>query len=83
MARHRAVSDRPRWRRSPAPAVIPVPRLPWIDLVDARTKLAHLVSPDELAAGHQRGNYQARCGARFRAASLVEPGRGRCRGCAS
>jgi len=30
MARHRAVSDRPRWRRSPAPAVMSTPRsLTW------------------------------------------------------
>jgi hypothetical protein len=51
MARHCAVSDRPRWRRSPAPAVIPVPRSPGIEVVDALTKLAHRVSPDELVAG--------------------------------
>ena len=82
MARHRAVSRRPRWRRSPAPAVIPAQRRPGIEVVDALTKLAHLVNPDELAVGRQRGDYQARCGVRFPAASLVEPGRGRCRGCA-
>jgi hypothetical protein len=52
-------------------------------VVDALTKLAHLVSPDELVTGHQRGDFVAFCGARFMAASLVEPGRGRCPGCAS
>jgi hypothetical protein len=49
--------------------------------VDALTKLAHLVSPDELVTGHQRGKFVALCGVRFLAASLVEPGRGRCAGC--
>lgn len=76
-------SDRPRWRRSSAPAVVPAQRLPGIDVVDASTKVAHLVSPDELVTGRARGNYQGFCGARFRAASLVEPGRDRCPGCVS
>jgi hypothetical protein len=82
MARHRAVSERRRWRRSSARSEIPTPRLPGIDLVDALTKLTHRVSPDELVAGHQRGDYVAWCGARFPAACLVEPGRGRCGECA-
>ncbi|MGH3695874.1 MAG: hypothetical protein ACRDRX_18105 [Pseudonocardiaceae bacterium] len=83
MARHRAVAHRPRWRHPPTPAAIPAQRRAGIEVVDALTKLAHLVSADELAAGWVRGDYHARCGARFQAASLVEPGRGRCQGCAS
>jgi hypothetical protein len=45
--------------------------------VDAVTKVAHQVSPDELLAGR----YQGLCGARFPVASMVEPGRGRCAEC--
>jgi hypothetical protein len=75
------MSDRIRWRRSSA--VAPIQHLPGIDLVDARTRVTHRVSPEELLAGRERGDYQARCGARFLAASLTDPGHGRCRGCAS
>jgi hypothetical protein len=52
-------------------------------MVDAVTRVAHRVSSDELLAGRQRGDYQAFCGARLLAASLTDPGRGRCRECAS
>jgi hypothetical protein len=79
--KHRAARERSRWRRSSAQAVIPAQRRVGIDVVDAQTKVAHLVSPDELVAGHQRGDYVAFCGARFLAASLVEPGRGQCMEC--
>jgi hypothetical protein len=61
--------------------VIPAPRRPSIELVDALTKLAHQVSPDELLAGRQRVDYQGFCGLRFMAASMVEPGRGPCQPC--
>lgn len=77
--KHRVVDKRRPWRR--APAVVPVQRVPGIELVDARTLLAHQVSTEELVAGHRRGDYLGLCGARFRAACLVEPGRGRCAGC--
>lgn len=66
---------------SPPDVTIPASGRAGIELVDALTKLAHRVSPDELVAGHRRGNYLALCGARFPAASLAEPGRGRCREC--
>jgi hypothetical protein len=79
--RHRAAPQRSRWRRSSAPAVVPAPRRPGIEVVCATTKLMHRVSPDELVTGHQRGDFVALCGARFAAAALVEPGRGRCGGC--
>lgn len=39
-------------------------------------------SPEELIAGRARGDYVALCGAGLLAASLVEPGRGRCAECA-
>lgn len=83
MSRHRAVSDRSRWRWSSAQAVVPAQRQPGIELVDARTRVEHRVSSDELLDGRARGNYQALCGARLLAASLTEPGRGRCRECTS
>lgn len=69
-------------RRSPK-ATIPAPRRAGIELVDARTRVAHRVSPDGLVAGRQRGDYQALCGARLLAASLTDPGRRPCPECAS
>ena len=71
-----------RLRRPPKPA-IPAPRRASIEFVDARTRVAHRVSLDELQAGRQRGDYQALCGARLLAASLTDPGRGSCQECAS
>jgi hypothetical protein len=76
-------SNRSRWRRSSARAVVPVPRPPGIEVVDAETGMAHQVSAEELRAGRARGDYQGFCGARFLAASMVEPGRGRRPGCVS
>jgi hypothetical protein len=67
-----------RLRGTPGPA----PRRPGIELVDARTRLVHRVSPDALLDGRAHGDYEAFCGARFLAASLTDPGRGRCRECA-
>jgi hypothetical protein len=83
MARHRAASHRSRWRRSSAPPVVTVQRLPGIEVVDAQTGMAHQVSAEELRAGRARWEYEALCGVRFLAASMLEPGRGRCSRCAS
>jgi hypothetical protein len=47
-----------RWRRSSAAAVVPGQRCPGIELVDALSKVAHRVSPDELLAGRSRDEYQ-------------------------
>jgi hypothetical protein len=69
--------------RRPPKAAIPPPRRVGIELVDARTRMTHQVSPDELRAGRARGDYQALCGGRLLAASLTDPGCGRCSGCAS
>lgn len=81
MARHRAISDRHRWRWSPDRPVVPVQRRVGIELVDGLTRVAHWVSPDELLAGRQRGNYQALCGVRLLAASMADPGRRQCQPC--
>lgn len=54
-----------------------MPRRAGVELVDARTRVAHRVSPEELRVGRARGDYQALCGARLLAASLTEPGCGR------
>jgi len=62
--------------------VIPAPRRPGIELVDALTRVAHRVSPDALLAGRHAGDYEALCGARLPAASLTDPGRVRCAACA-
>lgn len=82
MARHRAVSDSRYWRRSTDRAMVPVQRLPGIEVVDAKTGMAHQVSAEGLPTGRARGHYKALCGVRFLAASMVEPARGRCSGCA-
>ena len=82
-ARHRAVSERFRWRRrSSAQAVIPAPRGAGIEVVDGQTRMVHQVSPEALCAGRQHGEYEALCGARLWAASLTDPGRGWCEECA-
>ncbi|MGH3764903.1 MAG: hypothetical protein ACRDTX_07110 [Pseudonocardiaceae bacterium] len=72
-----------RHRRRGAHVSIPAPRRPGIELVDGLTQVRHRVSSDALLAGRQRGDYQAFCGARLLAASLTDPGRGQCPGCAS
>jgi hypothetical protein len=51
-----------------------------VGMVDARTRVEHLV-PDDVLATH-RLNYLTRCGVVILAASLTEPGRSRCRACA-
>jgi hypothetical protein len=60
--------------------MVPVQRQHGVELVDALTKVAHRVSPDELLVSCQCGNYLAFCGVRVMAASMVEPGCGRCAG---
>jgi hypothetical protein len=61
---------------------IPAQRRPGIELVDAQTRITHRIASDELWAGRLAGQYQALCGARLIAASLVDPGRRQCRECA-
>ncbi|HEX6402765.1 MAG TPA: hypothetical protein VF003_06350 [Pseudonocardiaceae bacterium] len=80
--RHRAISDRRRWRRPSVPAMVPVPRHPGIEVVDSLTRVTHRVSGDALLAGRLIGTYEALCGTRLPAASLTDPGRGRCAQCA-
>lgn len=62
--------------------VIPVPRRPGIEVVDALTRVAHRVSSDALLAGSRSGQYEALCGTRLLSASLTDPGCGRCAACA-
>lgn len=51
-----------------------------VGIVDARTRVEHLVPDDVLAA--PRPSYLAKCGAEVLAASMTDPGRGRCWECA-
>lgn len=81
VGRHRAPSDRARWHPLSTPVVIPVPRRPGIEVVDARTQITHRVSSEALLAGRLTGTYKALCGAPLLAASLTDPGRGRCTDC--
>jgi len=70
-------------QRGPRPKITEtrVQQRPGIELVDARTRVAHQVSPEQLLAGRVRGDYEALCGARLLAASLTDPGCGRCEPC--
>ena len=53
-----------------------------LEIIDARTRVEHLVT-DELAAAHRHvGCFPALCGAQVLAASMVEPGCGQCALCA-
>lgn len=61
---------------------LPAPSRAGIEVVDARTRVVHQVSLDRLLDGRVRGDYEAFCGVRLLAASLTDPGRGRCSECA-
>jgi hypothetical protein len=52
-----------------------------LGVIDARTHVEHLVSEQSVAAHRHAGCYVAHCGAMVLAASLAEPGRGRCPEC--
>ncbi|MGH3869548.1 MAG: hypothetical protein ACRDQ4_26280 [Pseudonocardiaceae bacterium] len=83
MVSHRRAGVLARALRRAPKAVIPAPRRPGIEVVDGITRVRHRVSSDALLAGQARGEYQALRGAQLVAASLTEPGRRWCAGCAS
>ena len=85
VSKHRAgvVARALRLRSPKVKAVVPAPCRPGIELVDAQGGVKHRMTPDELLTGRARGNYEAFCGQRLLAASLTDPGRGRCPGGAS
>lgn len=69
-------------KRPESYARIPEQRAPRaVRVVDARTRLEHVVAGDVLEP--YRLSYLAKCGTEILAASLVEPGRGRCSECVS
>lgn len=69
-------------KRPGLPVRIPEQRVPRaVRVVDARTRVEHVVPDDVLEPYRLR--LPAKCGTVIVAASLVEPGRGRCRDCAS
>jgi len=76
------VAGRHRRQERAAQARIPEQRLRVrpVAVVDARTRVEHLVADDVLA--EPRLSYPARCGAEVLAASMTDPGRSRCRECA-
>jgi hypothetical protein len=70
-------------RRQVGHAGIPAQRGQWpVGIIDARTRVEHLVSDESARAHRDRGHYLALCGVTVLAASLTDPGRGRCRECA-
>ncbi|MGH3799847.1 MAG: hypothetical protein ACRDTD_06900 [Pseudonocardiaceae bacterium] len=77
--KHRSVR---RWRR--ATSTEPPERLYAIEMVDARTGAAHLVTDQAVTAGRRSGGrYAAVCGQQVLGASLTEPPRGTCHSCIS
>lgn len=80
--RHSALARVLRLLRTPKTEVL-VPRQAGVELVDAHSGVRHRVTPEELVAGRAWGDYEAFCGARLRAASLIDPGRRQCRECVS
>jgi hypothetical protein len=52
-----------------------------LGVIDARTHVEHLVSEQSATAHRHAGCYVAQCGAMVLAASLTEPGLGRCSEC--
>lgn len=57
---------------------------PSIELVDGPTRVAHRVTSEELVTLHRvGGSCRALCGVIVVAASMTDPGRSRCRVCAS
>lgn len=60
----------------------PAQRRVGVELVDADTRLAHRVDTEALVGALGGGRATTFCGASIRAASLIDPGRGRCRECA-
>jgi hypothetical protein len=55
-----------------------------VEVVDARTLTAHVLTMDALAAGRlPKGRYTALCGQDVLPACLTEPGRNRCPSCVS
>lgn len=73
-------------RRQAHPVGVQIPqqqrRMRTVGIVDARTGMEHLVTDELLAAHRHAGCYPALCGIGVLAASMVEPGRGRCAQCA-
>lgn len=53
-----------------------------VEVVDARSGMAHHLTSDAYTAGlHPRGSYIALCGLEVLPASLAAPPEGRCRSC--
>lgn len=73
-----------RHRLAPAPTKQRRRRVHILDLVDARDRLIHFLTPDAHAAGLlPNTDYVALCGAVILPAPLVEPGLVPCRACKS
>ena len=53
-----------------------------LGIIDAQTRVEHLVSDDSAMANRHSGMYLTLCGVKILAASLTDPGRGRCPECA-
>jgi hypothetical protein len=72
-----------RHRRQVRAVQVRIPeQRPGVEVVDSLTQVTHRVTGDALLAGRLAGQYEALCGARLLAASLTDPGRGRCTACA-
>jgi hypothetical protein len=57
-------------------------RLHSVGIIDGHTRVEHLVSEEVFAAYCHAGRFIAKCGTEVLAASMAEPGWGRCAECA-
>jgi valyl-tRNA synthetase len=75
-----------RHRRQTHGGRLRIPEQRWrpclVEIIDACTRVEHLVSDDVVAAHCHAGRYPTLCGLELLAASMAEPGRGRCTKCA-
>src|SRR5262245_59664394 len=62
-----------RWLTQTAP--IPAQRQPGVELVDARSRLAHRVSEEAILKVRVDGGCRALCGTQILVASMCDPGR--------
>ncbi|MGH3781561.1 MAG: hypothetical protein ACRDRO_13290 [Pseudonocardiaceae bacterium] len=53
-----------------------------LGVTDAHSHVEHLVTDESLAANRHSGRFPAKCGTQVLAASLTDPGCGRCPECA-
>ena len=70
-----------RHSKQPREAHARVPQQRQVGIVDAQSRIEHLVTDTSAMEHRHSGRYLALCGTRVLAASMTDPGRGRCPEC--